>query len=90
MLVNNYWRSSTTYLFWFSAIIQDYVTNVGLEYVIIGNDVLMKCKIPSFVADIVVVVGWGFLNHEKASGKFEETLKEGKTYHITCTNRAFD
>ena len=23
-----------------------------------GNDVLVKCKIPSFVADFVSVVGW--------------------------------
>ncbi len=28
------------------------------EYVILGNDVVMACKIPSFVADFVSVVGW--------------------------------
>ena len=28
------------------------------EYVILGNDALMKCSIPSFVADSVSVMGW--------------------------------
>ena len=28
------------------------------EYVIIGNDALMKCSIPSFVADMVRVISW--------------------------------
>lgn len=28
------------------------------EYVILGNDALMKCSIPSFVADSLVVTSW--------------------------------
>ena len=28
------------------------------EYVVVGNDVLLKCNIPSFVADFVSVVAW--------------------------------
>ena len=28
------------------------------ESVILGNDVVVKCNIPSFVADFVSVVGW--------------------------------
>ena len=28
------------------------------EYVIVGNDAILKCKIPSFVADFVSVVSW--------------------------------
>ena len=39
-------------------IVQDYETDVGKEYVIKGNDALMKCSIPSFVADSVQVVSW--------------------------------
>ena len=36
-----------------------YTTSGGdQEYVIIGNDVLLKCNIPSFVADFVHVTGW--------------------------------
>lgn len=28
------------------------------EYVIRGNAAVLKCSIPSFVADFVIVVGW--------------------------------
>ena len=41
-----------------SAVSQDYTTKAEDEYVIRGNDVLMKCKIPSFVSDYISVVGW--------------------------------
>ena len=66
------------------------MTDVGLEYVIMGNDVYLKCKIPSFVTDFVSIISWGFVNHEKTSGTFEEISNEGKAiYQVTCTNRAF-
>lgn len=38
--------------------IQSYETDVGKEYVILGNDAIMKCSIPSFVADFVSVTSW--------------------------------
>lgn len=37
---------------------QDYQTEAENEYVIRGNSVVMKCKIPSFVADFVSVQSW--------------------------------
>ena len=37
---------------------QLYNTGSHEEYVIVGNDVLLKCTIPSFVADFLTVVGW--------------------------------
>ena len=37
---------------------QDYKMDVHPEYVMLGNDVLLKCSFPSFVADFVTVVGW--------------------------------
>ena len=37
---------------------QDYRIGSEEEYVIDGNDALLKCKIPSFVADFVRVVNW--------------------------------
>ena len=43
-----------------SAIIQDFDTDVGNEYVIIGNDALLKCKIPSFVTDFVSIISWTY------------------------------
>jgi hypothetical protein len=37
---------------------QTYTSGPEEEYVIVGNDALMKCKIPSFVSDFVSVVSW--------------------------------
>ena len=37
---------------------QHYDVYVEMEHVVMGNDALMRCKVPSFVADIVEVVGW--------------------------------
>ena len=37
---------------------QTYRATVPEESVILGNDVVIKCNIPSFVADFVSVVGW--------------------------------
>lgn len=42
----------------FSVVTQYYVTEAENEYVIRGNSAVMKCKIPSFVADFVSVVAW--------------------------------
>lgn len=37
---------------------QNYITEAENEYVIRGNSAIMKCKIPSFVADFVSVDAW--------------------------------
>ena len=37
---------------------QDYTSGAHEVYVIIGNSALVKCEIPSFVADFVSVVSW--------------------------------
>ena len=37
---------------------QTYNTQPIDEYVIIGNDALFKCTIPSYVTDFVSVVSW--------------------------------
>ena len=37
---------------------QVYETRVGDEFVILGNDVFVKCLLPSFVSDNVMVDGW--------------------------------
>ena len=39
-------------------VVQSYETDVFKENVILGNDALMKCSIPSFVADSVEVMSW--------------------------------
>ena len=45
-------------MFFFSAVFQLYETDVSREYVIIGNDAILKCKIPSFVSDFVTIDSW--------------------------------
>ena len=37
---------------------QIYKTGASEEYIIVGNDALVKCNIPSFVTDLVSVVSW--------------------------------
>ena len=41
-----------------SVAMQSYRVDVGLIQVILGNDALMKCDIPSFVTDFVSVSAW--------------------------------
>ena len=45
-------------MFIFSVAIQSYRVDVFVAQVILGNDVLIKCDIPSFVADFVFVASW--------------------------------
>ena len=40
------------------AVIQIYDTAITKEFVIRGNDALVKCSIPSFVTDFVTVLSW--------------------------------
>ena len=42
----------------YSVATQDYVTETHNVYVILGNSALLKCQIPSFVADFVAVESW--------------------------------
>ena len=44
--------------FVFSVVTQSYISGAHEVYVIVGNSALVKCEIPSFVADFVAVVNW--------------------------------
>lgn len=39
-------------------VMQSYDTNAGMEYAIRGNAIVLKCQLPSYVADFVTVVSW--------------------------------
>lgn len=44
---------------WYAAVVaQLYDTDVNKAYIIRGNSAVLKCEIPSFVADFVHVVSW--------------------------------
>ncbi|KAI8122153.1 Down syndrome cell adhesion molecule-like protein Dscam2, partial [Lucilia cuprina] len=53
---------------------QFYESEVNNEYVIRGNAAVLKCSIPSFVADFVQVISW-----QDESGELYATLDEQKT-----------
>lgn len=46
------------FLFIVVVIIQSYEAEADNEHVIKGNSAIMKCEIPSFVADFVAVDSW--------------------------------
>jgi hypothetical protein len=48
-------------------VIQAYEIDIGKEFVILGNDAIMKCQLPSFVADTVAIVSWVASDNELKS-----------------------
>ena len=46
------------FYFPFSVVSQGYSSEPSNEYLISGNDALVQCKVPSYVADLTSVVGW--------------------------------
>ena len=74
----------------FAVVSQDYSTDADHKvYVIIGNSALIKCQIPSFVADFISVTSWvdndGIEYFPSNSGTFNEFRKMGQTQAI-CLN----
>ena len=45
-------------MFFIAVVTQDYVTDVPKVFVINGNSALLKCVIPSMVADFISVESW--------------------------------
>ncbi|XP_060803989.1 cell adhesion molecule Dscam2 isoform X45 [Amyelois transitella] len=41
-----------------AVVTQQYDTDVNKEYVIMGNSIVLKCQVPSFVADFIEVLSW--------------------------------
>ena len=37
---------------------QDYESEASNEYIVRGNSALIKCKVPSYVTDLVDVIAW--------------------------------
>lgn len=54
-----HWQKRTMYWYVLSAVVnQFYQTRVIDEYVLLGNSVVLKCLVPSFVADFIQVLEW--------------------------------
>ena len=56
----------------FSVVSQEYQTDTFRENVVLGNDVIFKCDVPSFISDFVTVEAW--IDSEA------ETYYAGSTY----------
>ena len=65
-----------------SAIVQNYATNVYGEDVMIGNDVLLKCNIPSFVADFLTVHGWVASEGDQILANQNTLGNSGFSFHL--------
>ena len=52
-----------------------YKTDASQEYVIVGNDVIVKCQYPSFVSDFLSVQAWQ--DSEGNTFTAETNLKSG-------------
>ena len=68
----------------FSAVVQKYDATVSREDILLSNDVLFKCGIPSFVADFVSVVGWA--DSEGSNYNAEDLSALGNL--LTCSHHA--
>ena len=62
----------------FSAVVQSYRTAIPEEFVIRGNDALVKCSVPSFVTDFVSVLSWTVQSTENKLEVSQETSSTGK------------
>ncbi|XP_053612825.1 cell adhesion molecule Dscam1 isoform X13 [Plodia interpunctella] len=57
------------------AVVQQlYESEVNNEYVIRGNSAILKCSIPSFVADFVSVISW----HDEAGSSYTRSIEDTK------------
>ena len=55
----DWYRNIGILINYYSVVEQGYSTEPSNEYIVRGNDALMKCKIPSYAADMAEVTGWG-------------------------------
>ena len=54
----DWYRNIGILINYYSVVEQGYSTEPSNEYIVRGNDALMKCKIPSYAADMAEVTGW--------------------------------
>ena len=70
----------TLHLFIFAVVSQTYTSGPNPVYVILGNSALVKCEIPSFVADFVSVVSW--INNEGEEYFASNSFNNGSKFCI--------
>lgn len=63
---------------------QFYETRVIDEFVLRGNSVIMKCNLPSFVADFVYVEAWISTDDSEVEEYYPNNTKWGTVKHLIC------
>ncbi|XP_058460395.1 cell adhesion molecule Dscam2 isoform X44 [Malaya genurostris] len=61
-----------------AVIAQYYDVDVNKEYAIRGNSILMKCQIPSYVADFVRIISWHTDQNQSFYANTTESEEDGK------------
>lgn len=61
------------------AVAQFYATEVHNLYVIKGNSGILKCEMPSFVADFLHIVAW--IDETETSYVYTSKSNNGQTFH---------
>ena len=64
----------------FAAVSQPYTTEPHNEYVVLYNDALLRCSVPSFVADFVTVAGWV----DSMANSYTPGDNSGRRTHLSC------
>lgn len=59
-----------------AAVLQAYEARVNDEFILRGNTAILKCIVPSFVADFVHVVAW-IMDNETVSAEEHSNFNNG-------------
>lgn len=59
-----------------TAVLQTYEARVNDEFVLRGNTAILKCIVPSFVADFVHVVAW-IMDNDTVSAEEQLNFNDG-------------
>lgn len=63
------------------AVLQAYEARVNDEFVLKGNTAILKCIVPSFVADFVHVVAW-IMDNQTVTAQDDSKVESGISYFI--------
>lgn len=64
-----------------TAVLQTYEARVNDEFVLRGNTAILKCIVPSFVADFVNVVAW-LMDNETVTADENSVIDPGSKFLV--------
>ena len=72
-----------------AAVNQNYETRVPDVFVMIGNDALVKCDVPSYASDMLEIVGWKLAEEGRPNKNVATSVDYGKQFSGKLTSAAF-